>query len=91
MKLEEQKSDLERQLKTLTKQIKVRRGYRRGQGAFSFIVLRVSLPSVWNPLKNTPLTLLACFSVPSCGPWNHRLVLAGNKIKPAFQPQDKLR
>lgn len=26
MKLEEQKSDLERQLKTLTKQIKVRRG-----------------------------------------------------------------
>lgn len=67
MKLEEQKSDLERQLKTLTKQIKVRRGYCRGQGAFSIIVLRVSPPSVWNPLKNTPLTLLACFL--STFPW----------------------
>lgn len=29
MKLEEQKADLERQLKTLTKQIKVRCGYSR--------------------------------------------------------------
>lgn len=34
MKLEEQKADLERQLKTLTKQIKVRCGY-SGVGNFS--------------------------------------------------------
>ena len=41
MKLEEQKSDLERQLKTLTKQIKVRRGHGRG-GTPSIILLEVS-------------------------------------------------
>lgn len=34
IKLEEQKSDLERQLKTLTKQIKVRCGYSRGWASF---------------------------------------------------------
>lgn len=43
MKLEEQKSDLERQLKTLTKQIKVRCVSGRGQGTFSIILLRVPL------------------------------------------------
>lgn len=39
IKLEEQKLDLERQLKTLTKQIKVSVGYGYQQGAFSIISL----------------------------------------------------
>lgn len=41
IKLEEQKSDLERQLKTLTKQIKVRCGYSRGWG-MGILLLDVS-------------------------------------------------
>lgn len=53
MKLEEQKSDLERQLKTLTKQIKVRRGQSQ-----SIILPEVSpLTEVWTPLRHTLTTL----------------------------------
>lgn len=40
MKLEEQKSELERQLKTLTKQIKVRCSYSRELGTLSIILLK---------------------------------------------------
>lgn len=57
MKLEEQKSDLERQLKTLTKQIKVRHGQSQ-----SIILPEISpLTEVWTPLRHTLTTLWPCF------------------------------
>lgn len=80
MKLEEQKADLERQLKTLTKQIKVRCGYSR-DGELQHFTGTTLLGL--KTLKNTQIILPSLF-FHSAFPWHGpRLVLAGSKIKAA--------
>lgn len=91
MKLEEQKSDLERQLKTLTKQIKVRWGYSRGRGRGLLHHFTESVPALgletFEKLPDDSPGLHSQSPFPWHGPWYHRLALAGNKIKAGFHLQ----